>query len=395
MRKGTSTTTTSIGTSTDRTDRTGGVGAAAAALSLALAMTAAFVGCNSILDNQPGALATDDESTALPTETAPVVTPDAATAIDATPIPGEDAGPGENGCAAGERMCDGSCVRRDDPMFGCGDAACQHCPGDHATMACRAGRCAVALCDKGFADCNAQPGDGCETDLSRPAHCGACELACGGTTPICVPNATSHECTNGCTTAAPLRCGAECVDSTTSINHCGGCDVQCPTVANSTTTCTDGACGFVCKAQFNRCNGKCVTRTDVTACGTQCLACAAPINGRATCAANACGFTCDTGFNKCGTRCTAPNDPTACGAACAVCPARDNAAPTCAAGVCNFACNAGFASCDAKADNGCETNLQTDPLNCGACGVSCGAQACVAGVCAAPPPPPPPPPPVP
>jgi hypothetical protein len=37
--------------------------------------------------------------------------------------------------------------------------------------------------------------------------------------------------------------------------------------------------------------------------------------------------------------------------------------------------------CDGVGENGCETNLSTDPLHCGACGKSCLGAACIAGHC--------------
>jgi hypothetical protein len=41
-----------------------------------------------------------------------------------------------------------------------------------------------------------------------------------------------------------------------------------------------------------------------------------------------------------------------------------------------------FANCDGREDNGCESNPNDDPSNCGACGVACGGgQVCSAGAC--------------
>jgi hypothetical protein len=50
------------------------------------------------------------------------------------------------------------------------------------------------------------------------------------------------------------------------------------------------------------------------------------------------------------------------------------------------ACPVGFADCDGNEANGCETNLQTDPANCGRCGMGCGVgmnatRTCSAGAC--------------
>lgn len=77
----------------------------------------------------------------------------------------------------------------------------------------------------------------------------------------------------------------------------------------------------------------------------------------------ACGVTCsnDHGLNQC----VVTND-----AAVARC------APTCAAG---------FDDCDLRPENGCETSINQDSLNCGECGHACpsngGTPSCVAGAC--------------
>ena len=51
-------------------------------------------------------------------------------------------------------------------------------PGKNQARTCKKGVCAYE-CAPGFADCNGDPSDGCEVDLSiHPAHCGACDVAC-------------------------------------------------------------------------------------------------------------------------------------------------------------------------------------------------------------------------
>src|SRR5207244_691059 len=65
-----------------------------------------------------------------------------------------------------------------------------------------------------------------------------------------------------------------------------------------------------------------------------------------------------------------------------LCPARPHATPTCTAGRCGYVCLAGFGDCNVSAADGCETNLDTDVGNCGACGHACpGGQVCTGGVC--------------
>jgi len=361
--------------------------------SVAAVLSIAFVGCNSILDNNPAVLVDEKNDPALPGEPTadggateqPQVTPSPDGGAEPTPDSG-----GGGGCPAGQHQCDGVCVSLTDPLYGCGDPSCKPCPSNHSSMTCQGKQCIVASCDAGYADCNKAPGDGCEVDLSKATSCGACNAVCGAAAPLCAPSGPTFQCTNGCTPTAPLACGNDCVDPMTSVNHCGGCNVQCPAVPNATTACAVGVCTFTCKTNFHACGGKCVTRTDPTACGPDCIACPVPANGAATCQANACGFKCDPGFTKCGDKCVGPNDPSACGPACTACPAAPNATPTCNAGACGVACAAGYANCDANPANGCEAALASDPLNCGACGKSCNGQACVNGLCQAPPPPPPP-----
>ncbi|MEO6954463.1 MAG: hypothetical protein ABI321_21880, partial [Polyangia bacterium] len=62
----------------------------------------------------------------------------------------------------------------------------------------------------------------------------------------------------------------------------------------------------------------------------------------------------------------------------------------CAEGACSGTCAAGFASChDTAQTTGCETDLGSDALNCGACGIACLApgshglvtSSCSAGAC--------------
>ncbi|MGE3633894.1 MAG: MopE-related protein, partial [Sandaracinaceae bacterium] len=66
------------------------------------------------------------------------------------------------------------------------------------------------------------------------------------------------------------------------------------------------------------------------------------------------------------------------------CPHASGTSWTCMpGGTCAFGgCASGSANCDAIVSNGCESDLDTDAVNCGGCGMSCGAGAdCVARSC--------------
>ncbi|HMF41480.1 MAG TPA: hypothetical protein VKQ32_12330 [Polyangia bacterium] len=75
-----------------------------------------------------------------------------------------------------------------------------------------------------------------------------------------------------------------------------------------------------------------------------------------------------------------------CGACGNVCQPVPNAGPVCAASMCTFSCIPGFLNCNMAAFDGCETNVNLDPNNCGGCGISCSpGTPCQMGVCATPP----------
>jgi hypothetical protein len=91
---------------------------------------------------------------------------------------------------------------------------------------------------------------------------------------------------------------------------------------------------------------------------------------------------------RCGAACTDLNtDPLNCGACGYSCPAPPGAyARTCLGATCQYGrvCDRSDfrADCDHSAGNGYEVDLNTDARNCGACGRTCGAGAsCCYGTC--------------
>ncbi len=391
----------------------------------------AFLGCNSILDNNPGTLAIADEAGALPgpgANPAPTDQPNVDGPDSSTPTMPDAGAKPSPGCPAGQQMCFGTCVSLTDPLYGCGNPSCSPCLSGHSAMACQGRKCIVAACDKGYADCNSTAADGCETDLSKATSCGACNAKCGVAAPLCAPNGPNFQCTTGCTASAPLLCGAECADPNTSPTHCGSC-TACPVPTNGTAACNAATCSFTCKAGFksctdkcvaqtdpafcgaacapcpvpaggvatcvadtcgikctapnHACGGKCVTATDPLACGAACTVCPVPMGGTATCSGGACGTACPAATHLCaGNKCAADNDATACGAMCTVCPVAANSTASCTGGACATACNAGFKDCNMMAADGCEIDLMTDNANCGMCAKACVAPAvCTAGAC--------------
>ena len=80
----------------------------------------------------------------------------------------------------GRTLCpDGKCVDLLSAIDSCGFCS-NACPeaGPNQVRACHKGVCALE-CEEGFADCNADQSDGCETNLrSHPNHCGGCGNEC-------------------------------------------------------------------------------------------------------------------------------------------------------------------------------------------------------------------------
>lgn len=307
---------------------------------VALATVGLGSACNSLLDNTPGVLSSDEPAMDAgdPVEKDASMPSDARAPVDASPSsPPVDASSitDASTCNPAQKSCDGTCVTIADPRYGCASTGCTPCVAARATSVCLAGKCAIGSCDPGYADCNKVASDGCETSLSSASSCGSCNGTCGAAAPNCAPVGGTFQCTTGCSADAPLLCGKQCTDPLTSAAHCGSCNVACPVPAHGKASCTGGVCGFSCDALFHACpNGTCGGDTDTATCGPTCVAC----------------------------------------------PVVVGAVSACQAGHCAFTCSPGMADCDGVAATGCEAVLASDPKNCGACGIVC-ATTCKKGKC--------------
>jgi hypothetical protein len=175
-------------------------------------------------------------------------------------------------------------------------------------------------------------------DLQTDAvHCGGCGASCSGS-----QRCEAGRCVEVCDPGLSLRCDGLCVDPQTDANHCGGCGRRCTAGPMAAARCLRGACETTCQASRGDCNHS---------------------------AADGCEVSLASNAQHCG----------ACGRACALA----NADAACVGGACRVAmCSARFADCNARASDGCETSVATDPRNCGACGSACTAgRRCLEGRC--------------
>jgi N-acetylneuraminic acid mutarotase len=112
-------------------------------------------------------------------------------------------------------------------------------------MACAAGRCAVASCAAGFANCDGVATNGCEVDTRGDIrNCGACGTVCAagsaGTTAACASGTCALTCgaaTGNCDGLASNGCE---VDLNADARHCGACGRAC----SAGLTCVVGVCAL-------------------------------------------------------------------------------------------------------------------------------------------------------
>lgn len=317
-------------------------------------------------------------------------------------------------CPAPYATCDNSKFRCDRNLdsdgLNCGGCGIK-CPGAddtsvetvlHADWRCSSGACLMS-CKPGFLDCNANPGDGCEVNTAcDPDNCGGCGIKCGDGVQ-CINGQCG--CSLGLTQCADAWCGPSaasvCKDTMQDASNCGACGNECPQPddlpPHMISGCEGGTCGHLqCETGWENCDGKKDNGCEVELAKD-------PKN------CGACGFACGDGQKCYGGECLCPPgaqlcefgqepdvqsvcfyvdvDPKNCGACGRACPIPpdDKGKAACNGGHCELQCPVGYADCDGSFSTGCETSVDSDPTNCGGCGIQCdiaAGQPCIRGQCA-------------
>ncbi|MBN1655662.1 MAG: hypothetical protein JXA30_17995 [Deltaproteobacteria bacterium] len=254
-------------------------------------------------------------------------------------------------CRSGFGDCDddlsNGCETPLNTLTDCGECG-NTCDASNGEASCAGGRCSTTSCDEGYADCNGDSSDGCETSLRSLEHCGSCddEAKCGpleNATATCESGTCEiDECDEGYDDCddEPLN-GCETALNTN--QNCGECRKPCG-FPNAVTSCETGVCEVSpCNEGYRDCNG------------LEIDGCEADLNSVETC-------------GSCTNDCTdLPNVTEA----------------QCSGGYCSVeTCDSGYGDCNN--DPGCETPLNTVD-NCSECGDSCpdegGAAFCDEGEC--------------
>ncbi len=136
------------------------------------------------------------------------------------------------------------------------------------------GVCQYTSCQPGYDDCNKTPPDknGCETQITTAANCGACGRSCDTMTSVgagCTAgNCTYTGCAPGftnCDTSGGDTNG--CESSLSSTTSCGACGAACSTKTGP-ASCNGTKCSYKCNAGLIDCNGSSAPDVDGCECQT-------------------------------------------------------------------------------------------------------------------------------
>ena len=335
--------------------------------------------------------------------------PDAEGAQFTLYCPSSECPAGRTTCTDSHFRCDVDLLTDDNNCGGCGLA----CPTktNSEEYHCVEGRCMMTCAGAPPAlDCDGIPDNGCEVRYATDEHCGSCGNKCSPDKP-CVNRSVFGDYGCGCK-AGQILCTVpwtQCVDPSIDDYNCGGCNVWCDPDTHEGAGvphptfyfgCYNSQCGELkCRSGLANCDGdktngcetNILTTENCGACGEACApgqVCALDDHYNPYCACPAGETFCQTGLNDgvpMGACFNLLSDRANCGACGVSCGGPSQVSTgICTFGMCSRQCVAGRADCNGNDSDDCETNIDADPMNCGACGKVCDAvagQACVGGTC--------------
>ncbi len=313
-------------------------------------------------------------------------------------------------CPTSANPCDINLMT--DPR-NCGSCGFQCQALGNAEFDCVNGQCAIRCAEPyniRTADCNGIVDDDCEVTLGTNDNCNGCGDQCPDPNKPCIYDKITQVGRCGCKPGFTY-CGIannqhRCVDRSDDDKNCGACDNACDPAdggagsdggappPNAYYGCSKGECGHLkCQAPYASCDGDISNGCETSLLSNEhCGACNNACAPGQTCRANRDGVgecVCPPGLTLCGDECVnLTTHPAHCGACmnrCSVIGSAKNQVGTCAYGYCINECRQGWGDCNGDPGDGCEVNLDSDQLNCGACGVTCdvlAGQPCVGGQCA-------------
>lgn len=141
----------------------------------------------------------------------------------------------------------------------CTDGSC--CVPTKGTCAC--GSTATITCLSGFANCNGDLGDGCETQTNSSSACGPsctnCKVATAHADAKCDGGTTCdyNECAAGWADCDGNRANGCETSKLTSTGNCGGCGQACTAPSGGSPVCNNGSCDFSCGGGLKKCGSEC------------------------------------------------------------------------------------------------------------------------------------------
>jgi hypothetical protein len=299
------------------------------------------------------------------------------------------------GCAEGFADCGSGCISLAGDPAHCG--ACDNvCPSATASK-CAGGRCTSVTCTAGHADCNGKASDACEADLGLVATCGSCDVHCGpyaNGTAGCSGEQCTLTCSDGFADCNKNRDDG-CETDLAQVTSCGACGMSCASLPHvASAQCAAGACTqLVCESGFGDCDGNPANGCEQALntndhCGT-CAGTCSPANATGSCQSGSCAISaCADRYDDCdgqvGNGCEASLDSSA---TCGGCKNACQGGTVCQNGGCTCSgtsCPSGQECCGgACIDTSgkcypwpCIPGTARDKNNCGGCGTQCVTWCC-------------------